>query len=249
MKRHALFVAGLVMLINIAVVSPLASQEKSRSGLVSFEDCDAFLDHVKTEGLSRVGPYGFDSGGSYLVREAVEAAAAEAEAATDAADGAAARVAGVDYSTTNVQEVGVDEPRHDAVVLERVVYLVTAGLQPGAHRLEGPDLDYAAVPDRDRLRDRQGGLHRSHRTGQEDGHLGHRNLPMPSTPAIPSPGARKSIGMAATPSSDQVGDAHPNPRLRDESVRGDLAATRRLRLEHCGAAAHSGLAPVSSKRL
>ena len=111
MRRHALCVAGLVMLINIAVASPSASQEVSPSELVRFDDCGSFLDHVKTEALARVGPYGFGSGGSYLVRDVAEAAAAEAEAAAEAADDAgAARVAGVDYSTTNVQEAGVDEP-------------------------------------------------------------------------------------------------------------------------------------------
>lgn len=112
MKRHALCVAGLVMLLSLSVASPSASQETSPSELVRFDDCDAFLDHVKTEALKRVGPYGFGAGRSYLAWDVAEAAAAEAEAAAEAAQDTATKapVAGVDYSTTNVQEAGVDEP-------------------------------------------------------------------------------------------------------------------------------------------
>ena len=110
MRRHALCVAGLLTVINIAMASPSASQEMSPSGLIRFEDCDAFLDHVRAESLARVGPYGLSGRDSYLALDVAEAAAAEAEAAADAAEGTTAPVAGVDYSTTNVQEAGVDEP-------------------------------------------------------------------------------------------------------------------------------------------
>ncbi|MFQ5947372.1 MAG: beta-propeller domain-containing protein, partial [Acidimicrobiia bacterium] len=80
------------------------------TGLQAFDACDAFLDYVIDHALELVGPYGlFDYGygwGPVLLEEA--------PAATAAGDGFANRsgtpVAGVDYSTTNVQEVGVDEP-------------------------------------------------------------------------------------------------------------------------------------------
>ena len=83
------------------------------SALVEFNSCDAFLGHVKAEALERVGPYGLPGAG-YFGPEVVileDAEFAMEEAATDAAAPAtAAPQAGVDYSTTNVQEIGVDEP-------------------------------------------------------------------------------------------------------------------------------------------
>lgn len=88
------------------------------SALVEFNSCDAFLGHVKAEALERVGPYGLPGEG-YFGPEVVileEAAAEMAEPAADAAAPATtaasspAPEAGVDYSTTNVQEIGVDEP-------------------------------------------------------------------------------------------------------------------------------------------
>lgn len=88
---------GVVAVASVpgSVVGLLASE------LVVFDSCDAFLDRVRREALERVGPYGFDDGGRVVIDGWVE------EAATGAEDGPAA---GVDYSTTNVQEVGVDEP-------------------------------------------------------------------------------------------------------------------------------------------
>ncbi len=89
------------------------------AALEQFDSCDAFLEHVKAEAIERVGPYGLE-GGFYGGRVAF----AE-EAAVGADDGAgrsgfdpaapATTVAadlqqGVDYSGTNVQELGIDEP-------------------------------------------------------------------------------------------------------------------------------------------
>ena len=86
------------------------------SALVEFNSCDAFLGHVKAEALERVGPYGLPGAGyagpdiwDDVVLE--EAAAEMAESAADAAAAPSPEPqAGVDYSTTNVQEIGVDEP-------------------------------------------------------------------------------------------------------------------------------------------
>ena len=93
------------------------------SGLSGFDDCEALLDHLRTEAAERVGPYGF-GGGWYgparwmedgmAVDMAVEESAFDGD---DSGDGAAAMdsaaatapVEGVDFSGTNVQEVGVDE--------------------------------------------------------------------------------------------------------------------------------------------
>lgn len=123
MRRHAACVTALVTLISLTIALPSPAQDEAAAELVRFDDCDAFLDHLKTEALGRVGPYGFGAGRSYLARDVAEAAAAEAEAAADAAEGAASKapVAGVDYSTTNVQEAGVDEPDIVKTDGERIV--------------------------------------------------------------------------------------------------------------------------------
>lgn len=91
------------------------------SGLSGFESCDALLDHLRTEAAQRVGPWGFDDGwfgprwgGDDM---AVEEMAADGDDSGDAGASFAetastadsAPVEGVDFSGTNVQEVGVDE--------------------------------------------------------------------------------------------------------------------------------------------
>lgn len=106
--------------------------------LQQFDECQAFLDYVRTEGAERVGPYGFGDNGWFgpvfsndiAVMEVMEEeapaedsaessdtfesapAATELAATSGAADQAAADDAGSDgtFSTTNVQVEGVDEP-------------------------------------------------------------------------------------------------------------------------------------------
>lgn len=77
----------------------------SPSGLVEFDTCDAFIGHVKAEALERVGPYGL-TGGPEMVAMAMES---EAAAIADSSVSTPS-TPGVVYSTTNIQEVGVDEP-------------------------------------------------------------------------------------------------------------------------------------------
>ncbi len=110
------------------------------STLRAFDECDALLAHLRTEGAARVGPYGFDHGGVGVFRgaedmdlemdgddeEAVdEMAPAATAAATDGAvvvaDSAEALVEGEDFSGTNVAEVGVDEPDVVKTDGERIV--------------------------------------------------------------------------------------------------------------------------------
>lgn len=80
--------------------------------LQPFDACEPLLEYVKKHALELVGPYGFGygywGGGPWLVEEmAMDDAAAPA---TTGATRNSASQAGVDYSTTNVQEAGVDEP-------------------------------------------------------------------------------------------------------------------------------------------
>lgn len=107
--------------------------------LRQFDECQAFLDHVHTEGAERVGPYGFGDNGWFgpvftddiavmdvMVEEAMEEEAPAEESDTFESAPAATELAGtagsVDqaanddvgsdgtFSTTNVQVEGVDEP-------------------------------------------------------------------------------------------------------------------------------------------
>ena len=89
------------------------------STLQNFDDCDGLLGHIRAEAMNRVGPYGLDDGGGFGIPEPRLAIAEEAQAAADfaAAESAAApaagqddSAAGVDFSGTNVQVTGVDEP-------------------------------------------------------------------------------------------------------------------------------------------
>ena len=94
------------------------------ASLQAFEECDDFLSHLQENALEMVGPWGLDQhgfGGPAVALEggiAVDTAVEESRqvAISDSAAGdavshaASAPVAGEDFSTTNVQEVGVDEP-------------------------------------------------------------------------------------------------------------------------------------------
>ncbi len=91
------------------------------STLENFDDCDALLAHVRAEAMSRVGPYGLDGdrfgpvfGARAVAEEAAEAdfAVADSAAAAPAPEPAALSGGddGADFSGTNVQVIGVDEP-------------------------------------------------------------------------------------------------------------------------------------------
>ena len=113
------------------------------SALSGFGDCDALLDHLRTEGAERVGPWGFDHGGwfggpvAFARAEFDDVDMAEEASMADGAEEAtgsvplgaggddSAAVEGVDFSGTNVQEVGVDEADIIKTDGERI-YLVAA---------------------------------------------------------------------------------------------------------------------------
>lgn len=84
--------------------------------LTPFDACDELLDHLQGEALERVGPWGLEGGvHAFGSVEGDVAFEGTAEAVTDAPADAEASAAGRatdgrDYSTTNVQEVGIDEP-------------------------------------------------------------------------------------------------------------------------------------------
>jgi len=97
------------------------SQIRFVAALERFDSCDALLDHFKAEAKERVGPYGLEGGGGarpfpdeamLFAEDSLESATTMAASAPTAGDGLndSDRVQGVDYSGTNVQVLGVDEP-------------------------------------------------------------------------------------------------------------------------------------------
>jgi len=91
----------------------LALADERRPERVSFltraESCERFADAVRPVALEAVGPYGF-GGGVYLAADQASPTAGAATRESAAAAPAAAPKAGTDFSSTNVQEAGVDEP-------------------------------------------------------------------------------------------------------------------------------------------
>ncbi len=113
--------------------APVAAVEAA--ALRQFDECGAVLDYIHTHAAAAVGPWGlggeFGFGGEALEQSAV---AVDDAAAADFAS----PQPGVDYSTSNVQEAGIDEPhvlktdgRHMVVANENRVHVVdVAGSEP-----------------------------------------------------------------------------------------------------------------------
>lgn len=88
------------------------------SGLIPFTACEDLLVYLRAEAAERVGPYGLGGGGFYGGPVVLEAAAmtepmmmeGPSMAVADGGVASRAMVEGVDYSGTNVQELGIDEP-------------------------------------------------------------------------------------------------------------------------------------------
>ena len=90
------------------------------NALASFDACDTFLDYVASHAVDLVGPYGLNDpygyprlGGDVFFEES---------AALDSVEGFAGSQ-GVDYSGTNVQVLGVDEPDMVKTDGQRIVVL------------------------------------------------------------------------------------------------------------------------------
>jgi uncharacterized secreted protein with C-terminal beta-propeller domain len=94
--------------------APVRARPTGTHALASFASCSSLLSHVKREALRVVTPYGLPFGGGRRVMAAMGSVAGGPAANTVQADAAAADAApgasASDYSGTNVQEAGVDEP-------------------------------------------------------------------------------------------------------------------------------------------
>jgi hypothetical protein len=118
--KLALLLAGTVVLSLAAFTAAAAPSSAASPRLQRFTGCGAFLDYARVQARRIVGPYGLPGTGTAI------AALTPAERAS---------APGVDYSTTNVQEAGVDEPDIVKTDGERIVALAQGKLR--VVRLEG----------------------------------------------------------------------------------------------------------------
>jgi len=103
MRHRAVVLLGAALALVAGVSAGAAgsgASEAARPALRAFGSCGELLGQVKKRTLPLVGPYGLAGG----------RAARDAIGAEPGASRGPVPVAGVDYSTTNVQEAGVDEP-------------------------------------------------------------------------------------------------------------------------------------------
>ena len=96
--------------LGTAVTQPPIQAQLTSYSLQPFDACDDFLDYVKEHAVDLVGPWGFGYDGGWLAADGrlmMDEAAADTATAPSVAGGDNATV---DFSGTNVQELGVDEP-------------------------------------------------------------------------------------------------------------------------------------------
>ncbi|MDX1691000.1 MAG: beta-propeller domain-containing protein [Acidimicrobiia bacterium] len=105
------------------------------AALERFDACDGVLDHFRAEAMARVGPYGLDGHRVYpmpvFAREeaAVDMAGDDGAApATTTAGATAGGGEGTEFSGTNVQVAGVDEPDIVKTDGERIVTIMNGRL-------------------------------------------------------------------------------------------------------------------------
>ena len=92
------------------------------AALTPFDSCDALLDHLRTEALDRVGPYGLDGEGYYGPIAFDDMASAEDGAVrSEALPGTPVPTSTIPTSGTNTQEAFVDEPDIVKVTPDRMV--------------------------------------------------------------------------------------------------------------------------------
>ncbi|MBT8215610.1 MAG: benzoate transporter [Acidimicrobiia bacterium] len=113
MKR-TLFTAFAVLMTACTPLAVGSGVPALAQGLVPFDACEDYLTHVKTEAKRIVTPWGLEGGGWYgpdiWMMEDRVMLSAEGDGGGDGGAPSNGGQAGVDYSTTNVQEAGVDEP-------------------------------------------------------------------------------------------------------------------------------------------
>jgi len=116
---------------------PLAIETALISSLEAFQECDELLAYLRTEGAKVVGPYGFEGGmmrvqpanGRDVAAPTAGATSAQEDRAAGGESEASPPSTGVDFSATNVQEAGVDEPDLVKTDGKRLVTIAAGQLQ------------------------------------------------------------------------------------------------------------------------
>ena len=116
------------------------------AALERFSDCGAVLGYVHANAAGVVGPWGL-VGGQRLEGDVIEEGAIVADSA--ASGDFASLQAGVDYSTSNVQEAGIDEPDVIKTDGERIIVATQNRVQ--IVDVTGPEPSLAATLDLDDL--------------------------------------------------------------------------------------------------
>src|SRR5205085_11858171 len=99
---------GVALVAALAALAAAAPVQAARTGrLVAFRSCPDLVTYAKANAARFVGPYGL--GSPVGVRKSVGPGAVTPMAAADSTQQGAPQE-GVDYSGTNVQETGIDEP-------------------------------------------------------------------------------------------------------------------------------------------
>ena len=109
--RPAAGIAALGALSTLPVLAGCAGVETATAAgatLERFTSCAALTKYEQSHAVADVGPYGIGGGDVVALSRTVPAAGIAGDAVRAAAPEAAA--AGADFSSTNVQEAGVDEP-------------------------------------------------------------------------------------------------------------------------------------------
>ena len=104
-RRLVPILLAAVVAAALAGTSARSAPQASKPRLAAFGSCGQLLDYAKGQAARFVGPYGLGGTGQPGIVEAMPPAAAVPTTAR-----AATPVKGIDYSGTNVQEEGVDEP-------------------------------------------------------------------------------------------------------------------------------------------
>ena len=127
--RRSLWWFGLTFIVIVGIVASViilvpAQEAAAEESLEPFDSCEALLEYAKTEALERVTAWGLDGGGGGWFGVEEDVAVAEAGDGADMAappQATAARDEEAAYSTTNVQEAGIDEPDLVKTDGERIV--------------------------------------------------------------------------------------------------------------------------------
>jgi uncharacterized secreted protein with C-terminal beta-propeller domain len=142
----ALTVAGAGISAVSAAPAAVRAPGKPAPGVVAFDSCRDFAGHMRRRALEMIGPYGLQGSAS---PEALRAAAPVGGDAAASAPSSPGPQSGVDFSGTNLQEAGVDEP--DLVKTDgRTIFSVTGG-RLSAVDVRGPKPRALAGLDLDRL--------------------------------------------------------------------------------------------------